>query len=230
MAECNRFNATRAKKAQELLKKMLILEDVDDSMPRIIAGVDVSYSGKLGHGVAVALDAETQSILSCWVYTGSICVPYIPGLLAFREMQVIVPALARLLEDVDPDVIVVDGHGIAHPRKFGIASHIGVTLLRPTIGVAKKRLYGVEKSDGRLEDGEGSLLGYVIRTGRRKLYVSPGNMIAHDTARRIIESSIIAPGQLPYPTHIADKITKQVKNSKILGLRRCPLLTGYGIG
>ncbi len=229
MAECSRFNATRAKKAQELLRTMLILEDVGESMPRIIVGVDVSYSGKLGYSVAIALEVETRRILSCWVYTGSVCVPYIPGLLAFREMQVIVPALARLLEEVNPDVIVVDGHGIAHPRKFGIASHIGVAFLKPTIGVAKRRLYGVEKDDGRLEDEDGSLLGYVIRTGRRKLYVSPGNMISHDTARRIVESSIIAPGQLPYPTYIADKITKQVKNSKTRGLRRCPLLTGYGI-
>ena len=230
MAECSRFNTTRAKKAQELLKTMLIIEDVDSPMPHIIAGVDVSYTGELGHSVAIALEAETWRVLSCWVYTGSVCVPYMPGLLAFREMQVIVPALSKLLEEVDPDVIIVDGHGIAHPRKFGIASHVGVTFLRPTIGVAKRRLYGAEKANGKLEDYDGSLLGYVIRTGRRKLYVSPGNMITHDTARRIIESSIVAPGQLPYPTYIADKITKQVRNSKARGLRRCPLLTGYGIG
>ena len=230
MARCNGFNAAKAKRAQELLKSMLILEDLEYRKPRILAGVDVSYSGGLGHAVVVAVEGSTRRIVSCWVYTGEVCVPYIPGLLAFREMQVIAPALSRLLEDVEPDVIVVDGHGIAHPRRFGIASHIGVVFLRPTIGVAKRRLYGRETLEGRLEDEEGNLLGYIVKSGRRKLYVSPGNMLSHETARNIIEEVIASPGQLPYPTHVADKITKQVKKTSRMGLRRCGLLTGYGIG
>ncbi|MEB3774062.1 MAG: endonuclease V [Desulfurococcales archaeon] len=217
-----RFNTARARAAQEILREMVILEDLYNG-PRLVAGLDASYTrGSLGIGVSVLIDLDGMKTIDCVSYVREVCIPYIPGLLAYREMAVMAPALNTLIErGYRIDMVVVDGHGIAHPRGFGIASHVGVAFNIPSIGVAKKRLYGeVRRIGGReyIVDGERVLGGVVDR-----VYVSPGHMVSVDSAIRIIEGLRLY-GRLPEPTRIADAVTKEVKRSGRLspGFHECP--------
>ena len=226
-----RFNTVRARASQELLKNLVIIEDLYGDV-RFIAGLDASYTkgpgGIYGIGVAVLLDSHTMSTIACRVYVSRICIPYIPGLLAFREMAVMAPALSSLIEEHRVDLVIVDGHGIAHPRGFGIASHVGVAFMIPSIGVAKKRLYGELKLvDGDLYIINGDrILGVVLGSGRGRIYVSPGNMVSVRSSARIVK--MLLRDRLPEPTRIADHVTKAVKRMGVLaeGLMDCPAKTG----
>ena len=124
--------------------------------------------------------------------------PYIPGLFAFRELPAVLDALARL--HTSPDIIICDGHGIAHPRRFGIASHLGVLLDRPTIGVGKTLFVGhhIELPSEKgswvpLKDGD-EVIGAAVRTrwGVKPVYVSVGHRIALQTAIRVVLASTTA--------------------------------------
>ena len=135
-------------------------------------------------------------------------VPYIPGFLAFRELPSLVAALNLL--PVRPELVIVDGHGYAHPRRAGIATHLGVALDLPTIGVAKSRLVGREVSiKGRtyIVDND-EVLGCVVAKGKRRLYVSVGHKITLESALEII-------GEILRPEHIdiiveADRLSRRI--------------------
>ncbi len=182
-----------------------------------VAGLDVAYTKvegyDLGIGVAAVLSYPSLAEEACYAYTRIVCIPYIPGLLAFREMAVLGPIIARLRNHID--LYVVDGHGIAHPRRFGIASHVGVVSNTPSIGVAKKRLYGKEIAEGplRLLVGDnGEKIAAVIESGRGKeIYVSPGHRISLDSAVRLVKSMLKPGSRLPEPTRIADAISKRIR-------------------
>ena len=120
---------------------------------------------------------------------------YVPGLLGFREGPLLVNAAANLPRT--PDVFLVDGQGIAHPRRFGLACHVGLALDKPTIGVAKSRLYG--RSEGsRIVDPDGITIGVVITTSSsRNFYVSVGHKICLETASRTVDSCIVDGNPVP---------------------------------
>lgn len=204
-----------------------------------MAGLDAAYrrlgDAEVGVGVAVALEWGSWRILGCKVAVAEVCVPYIPGLLAFREMLVMAPALASLMKEAGAvDLVVVDGHGLAHPRRLGIASHIGVAFDVPSIGVAKKRLVGEEVEEGGVVFivHRGEKVGVVVEAGGgRKLYVSPGHRVglleAAELAREMLD------GRLPKPTLEADRVSKAVRTlislSHVAGgprIRECPRLLG----
>jgi deoxyribonuclease V len=118
----------------------------------------------------------------------SVLTRYVPGFLGFREG----PLLVRVAEElrVRPDVFLIDGQGVAHPRKFGLACHVGLALEKPAIGVAKSRLYG--RSDhGRILDPGGEMIGRILTAGNRKFYVSVGHRISLETASDLVEKSIV---------------------------------------
>ena len=137
--------------------------------------------------------------------------PYIPGLLSFRELPLILPAFARLR--TRPDLVVVDGQGIAHPRRFGIAAHLGVLLDLPAIGCAKSRLTGTPVGELGVQRGDrvalvdrGQVVGYELRTraGVKPLYVSPGHRIGVEGAADWV-LRLTAGYRLPEPTRLADR-------------------------
>ena len=141
--------------------------------------------------------------------------PYIPGLLSFREIPVLLDAIARLRSR--PQLLVVDGHGIAHPRRFGIASHLGVVADVPTIGCAKSRLTGKHEEPGPLPGDcspllsrDGELIGRVVRTKARTrpLFVSIGHKIGLETAVEIVLRCLRG-YRLPEPTRLADRLSKR---------------------
>jgi len=155
-----------------------------------VAGVDVSYRrfGQLFHGAVVVLEHPALTPVEEAVATQESPFPYVPGLLSFRELPVLVAAMEKLREL--PDLVLVDGQGIAHPRRFGIACHLGVWFDVPALGCAKSRLCGDERQPGRLR-GEmvplwdaGEEIGRIVRTRDRvkPLYVSPGHRVDCDSA------------------------------------------------
>ena len=150
-----------------------------------IAGVDVSIRGDLAQAAIVVLRFHELDVVDRAVWRAEVPFPYIPGLLSFREMPVILPALERL--SVRPDVLVTDSHGFAHSRRFGLACHLGVLLDRPAFGIAKSLFVGTfedpepEKgSRAALVDKKtGDVLGTVLRTRAnvKPVYVSIGHRI-----------------------------------------------------
>ena len=199
----------------------------EDDPPRlgssvhVVAGVDNAYvrqpdGGTLGVGVAVGLSFPELEPLDWSVTTMPVRFPYVPGLLAFREVPVMLAALAGLPRA--PDLVLVDAHGYAHPRRFGAASHLGVLLDRPTIGCAKSRLVGTHPAPGP-EAGaraplvdHGETIGTVVRTraGVAPLFVSVGHRVSLATAVELVLACCrpAARSRLPEPTRLADKRTK----------------------
>jgi deoxyribonuclease V len=155
---------------------------------RTVAGVDVSVKKKVSRAAVAVLSLPSLEILAYATAERPTNFPYIPGLLSFREAPVILDALAKL--SIDPDLLIFDGQGAAHPRRLGIASHVGVLLDRPTIGCAKSLLCGrFEELDP--DRGSSSPLihqdervGTALRTRDRvkPVFVSPGHRISIGTA------------------------------------------------
>jgi len=163
-----------------------------DRLPAIrhVAGVDVGFEaeGRVTRAAAAVLTFPGLELVETSVARCPTSFPYVPGLLSFRELPAVLAALARL--NTTPDVILCDGQGIAHPRRFGIASHLGVLLDVPTIGAAKTRLTGrhdeppdVKGAWTPLIDGT-ETIGAVVRTraGVKPVYVSIGHRVSLKTA------------------------------------------------
>lgn len=157
---------------------------------RRVAGVDVGYDRSLGeaHAAVAVLDFPGLSLAEQASSRRPVSFPYIPGLLSFREAPAALEAFAKL--STPPDMLLCDGHGLAHPRRFGLACHLGVLTGLPTIGVAKKRLVGehapVPDARGAWEplvDGD-EVIGAALRTreGVKPIYVSIGHRIRLETA------------------------------------------------
>jgi deoxyribonuclease V len=149
-----------------------------------VCGADVAYRGGVGCAACVVLSYPELEILECMVAVGSVHFPYIPGLLSFRETPLLISAFEKL--KIEPDVIIVDGHGMAHPRRFGIACHLGILLDRPVIGCAKSMLFGthldpelIRGSFEHIYDG-GDIIGAALRTreNTKAVYISVGNKIS----------------------------------------------------
>ncbi len=161
-------------------------------MPReikIVGGVDVSYISSLGVGAVTVLDYQSLMVLETAVASCPVRLPYIPTLLSFREIPPAVAAIKRL--KLQPDVLLVDAQGWAHPYRCGFASHLGLVLKMPTIGAAKSRLIGEPtEADGRtvLID-KGEVISEVVTTKEdaKPVYVSIGHMVSLETAVEIVK-------------------------------------------
>jgi deoxyribonuclease V len=181
------------------------------------AGLDVAYaeggSDRLAAAVVV-LDAATLEVVEESVVHGTAAFGYVPGLFAFRELPALVEALERLT--VTPDLLVCDGHGLAHPKRFGLACHLGVLTGLPSVGVGKTRLLGSFEPPGEhrgaasplTDDGE--VIGRVLRTQTRvnPVFVSVGHRIDLDTAcRHVLALSPLY--RLPETTRQADRLCRR---------------------
>ncbi|MCL4396066.1 MAG: deoxyribonuclease V [Chloroflexi bacterium] len=173
----------RAIELQRELAAQIVERDENIDL-RLVAGVDVGFEGadnKIARAAVVVLEFSTLVPVEAAVARAPVKMPYIPGLLAFREVPVVLRALRRLRHT--PDVIVVDGHGRAHPRGMGIASHLGIVIDRPTIGCAKSVLCGEALTPANKVGAwtpliyEERTIGAVLRTrtATRPVYVSVGH-------------------------------------------------------
>jgi deoxyribonuclease V len=202
---------------QEDLRKRLVLVDVSGD-PRTVAGVDVSYSRSrdLLFAAIVVLDTESLETIETASAALRPVFPYIPGLLTFREGPVVLEAYRRL--STEPDLLMFDGQGIAHPRGLGLASHVGVLLDKPAIGCAKSRLVGEFKEPKQKRGSMRTLslhskkVGVVLRTrdNTKPLFVSPGHRITVETAaRRVLDAG--RGYRLPEPTRRAHHEAERAK-------------------
>lgn len=180
---------------------------------RRLAAVDCAIDRVTGgiRAAAVRLAWPGMARLAEATAVAEAVVPYIPGLLSFRELPAVLMALERLPER--PDLVLCDGQGIAHPRRFGIASHLGVETGLASIGVGKSRLVGVHAEPGPARGDwtpltdSGVRIGGVLRTraGVRPLYVSPGHRVDHDDALNWVLATL-GRYRLPEPIRAADRL------------------------
>ncbi|MCD6428090.1 MAG: endonuclease V [Desulfurococcales archaeon] len=207
------FSAARATKLQRLLAEKIVYEGNVGRLNTII-GLDLAYVGNIGIAVATLLTYPDLKLKEYAVVIGEVNIPYVPGLLAFREAPLMFKAYDKL--GADADLIVVDGHGITHPRKLGIASHIGLVLDKPSIGAAKKILTGkVIVRNGReylVVDGVIGALVLRPTGGKRAIFLSIGHKISIAELERIAPTLFKNSHYLPEPTYVADKISKQVRS------------------
>ncbi len=174
---------------QDALRPLVIAADPRPPHFRTIAGLDSAYDDETGvaAAAAVVLDSATLHPVDTAVAHGTVTFPYVPGLLSFRELPITLVALEKL--DTTPDLLICDGQGLAHPRRFGLACHVGIRTGTPTIGVAKApwgdyREPGPER--GAVSDitMDGEVVGRALRTRRgvKPVFVSVGHLIDLDTA------------------------------------------------
>ena len=184
----------------------------DQRSVETIGGVDVSIKEEFTRAAIVVLRYPDLVPFEAVVADAPLVFPYIPGLLAFREGPAVLAAWSMLQHK--PDLLMFDGQGIAHPRGIGIASHMGLWLERPSIGVAKSRLYGrhaevgpVRGDRADLFDNQGKVIGAVLRTRERTnpLYISPGHLMDVEHATQFVMACTTS-YRLPEPTRWAHKV------------------------
>lgn len=182
-----------------------------------IAGCDSSLIGDKILSVFVVLEYKTMSLVETVYNVGPLNVPYIPGFLAFREIPNLLEAYKKLT--LKPDVIMVDGNGIIHPVKMGIATNLGIKLGIPTIGVAKHKLVGTYEMPSNIKGNmtplyyKGEQLGFALRSKQNTnpIFVSPGHLCTLQDSIRITNECIIK-HKLPEPTRLADLYSKKLKS------------------
>jgi len=210
-------DVAEAELIQAGLRERLVFPAGPIEPPATVTGLDISYEVGSRRAVAAAVTVEvsTRRVLEMATAEGVVHFPYVPGLLAFREIPLLLEALDGLSRR--PEVLVCDGYGIAHPRRFGLASHLGVLLDLPSFGVAKNAFIGVYAEPGprrgewsALREGD-EVLGHVVRTRTaiKPVYVSAGHRIglADATGLTVRLSTRF---RVPEPTRQADIVSRQV--------------------
>jgi len=202
----------------ELASRVVRRGGLDASRVRRIAGADVAFDKRHGRavGVAVVLDYPSFAIVEQACVEAPVTFPYVPGLLSFRETPVLMGAFEQL--QAAPDLLMCDGHGYAHPRRFGFACHVGLLLDVPTIGVAKSLLIGGHSGVGAKRGSradlthEGETVGAALRTrdGVRPVYVSVGHRIELSAAERWVLACAHR-FRVPEPTRTADRLAGAMK-------------------
>lgn len=198
---------------------------------RLVAGADAAYRREAGvtvaYGAVVVLRFPELDVVETRFARRPVAFPYVPGLLAFREL----PALLEAFRQVEqaPDVVLVDGHGYAHPRRFGLASHLGLLLDLSTVGCAKSRLVGRvdEPANERgaftpLVD-RGEVVGAAVRTrpGHAPLFVSPGHRVSVERAVTIT-LACCRDAFLPEPTRLADALVNEAARRRSVPTEAAP--------
>lgn len=211
---------TEAVALQRELRERILLQPLTGPIQRI-AGADISFNlySDVFYAAIVVLDYATLEVVETAYYTETVSFPYIPGLLSFREIPTLLRAWQQL--KVKPDVTMVDGHGIAHPRRMGIATHFGLVTGSPTLGCAKKILTGqyaplgsAPGSTSPITDKD-EVIGYALRSKLRTnpLFVSPGHLLDLEGALSIARHCL-GKYKLPEPTRQAHRLVNEFRKTE----------------
>jgi len=198
-----------------------VVRDGEATDLRLVAGADLAFSEDQTEciGGVVVWDVLARRVVERHVVRRKATFPYVPGLLSFREAPTILAALRRLR--LEPDVFLFDGQGYAHPRRFGLACHIGVLLDRPSAGCAKSILVGEHDPPGEVKGSTSPLLhhgecvGQAVRTRDRvkPVYVSVGHRLSLEAAVRITLACCDR-YRLPEPTRLADRLVARIRRGE----------------
>ena len=198
------------------IRAKIVIQEFNLGDIRLIAGVDVSVKGGFSKAAIVILSFPLLEVKETVTHTTKTVFPYVPGLLSFREGPCILECVKRLKNS--PDLFIFDGQGLAHPRKTGLASHLGVILNTPSVGSAKSHLYGDYKTPGMKKgdfsymiDPDGAKIGAVLRTkdNTNPVFVSPGHLMDIDSAVKII-LRVSPKYKIPEPIRAAHKAASLV--------------------
>lgn len=201
------MNVLKLEKEQIGFSKKLLIKD-DFTKIDLIAGCDQSIVGDDIYSSIVVLDKDFN-VVEKVTFKSKVKLPYIHGFLSYREGPVIIENFAQLT--LKPDIMLVDGNGIIHPRSFGLACYVGLALDLPTIGVAKSL------HEGELKEGSiyinGKLSGHEFRPKEHAnpIYVSPGHRVSIKSSLEIVKSLMKQPHKLPEPLHLAHKFLKDAR-------------------
>lgn len=206
------LKAEQRRRALEVVRE----DDLPFSQPAYVAGADVGFEqgGEVTRAAIAVLHYPSLELAEFQIARIPTVMPYIPGLLSFRECPALLAAWETLT--LKPDLLFVDGHGISHPRRLGVASHFGLLVNIPTIGVAKRRLCGqislladAVGSESALRDGE-EHIGWVWRSKARcnPLFISTGHRVSLDSALAWVKRCQRG-YRLPEPTRWADAVASQ---------------------
>ncbi len=201
---------------KELAARVALAEDLPPL--RTVCGLDVSYNLRSDrfYAVAALLSYPELEVLEIAEAAGRSAFPYIPGLLSFREIPILAAAMAKL--NGEPDLLACDGQGLAHPRRFGLACHLGVLYDRPSVGLAKSRLIGEGREPGAMKGRwtwlthDGERIGQLVRTrdDTAPLYVSPGHRMDFHTARTLA-LSLCPRYRIPETTRVAHQAVNRLR-------------------
>ena len=203
---------------QQALRDRVVAQPPPGFAPRLVAGADISVGRfeKTGYAALVVIDRETRAEVDRASARETLTFPYVPGLLSFRELPALLLAWERLT--TRPDVLIFDGNGLAHPRRFGIACHGGVLLDLPTIGCAKSILVGAHEPLAEAAGStaplvhRGEVVGMAVRLRARvqPVYVSIGHLVDLETAVAVVQS--VATGlRLPETTRRAHDMVNRMR-------------------
>ena len=211
-------------KQNELQSKIQLTNQVDISKLQYVAGVDLAYwnENNIEYAVCciVVIDFCTMKIVEKKCYNGLIDVPYIPGCLAFREVDLVLKTVELLEHNIE--LYIFDGNGYLHPRHMGLATHAGILLDKPSIGIAKSyfKIEGVNYIEPQNEDFayediiiNNELYGRVVRTHKKvkPVFLSIGNKVDIDTAMAVIKALTTKDSHIPIPTRYADIMTHEMR-------------------
>lgn len=216
---------------QEMRNEINLEDQIPFEEIRTVAGVDASYDGELGFGAIVMLNIHTHEVLETQTAKIKTRFPYIPTYLSYHELPIAVNLLNKLTKM--PDIIIFDGNGVLHPYGLGLATHAGIILQHPTIGIAKKKLCGELRNPINSRKTifeivlENNLIGYGLKptsAKKRFVYVSPGNRISFETsleiAKTICKTRIAEPIQIAHSLalELRKKEKKKEKKKKKIGV------------
>jgi deoxyribonuclease V len=194
---------------KEIAKKVIDYDCLNNEINNI-CGIDVAYKNNIAFCSALIVNKRTLEIIESINHKSIVNYPYIPGLLILRESESILSVLKLIKNSYD--VLLIDAHGVLHPRKCGLACYIGVIIDKPTIGIAKNLLCGHVMKDNYIEYN-GEILGYRIKkTNKKDIYVSIGHKIGLATATNIVMDLIKDNERLPEPLRLADINSKKYKS------------------
>jgi deoxyribonuclease V len=212
------FSVKKAHETQLQLSKHIVFEDKLPEKIQFIAGVDIAYVKGFSIGAVAVLNYDSLKLVESQTAFCKTRFPYIPTLLSFREVPPAVLCIKKLR--LKPEVFLVDGHGFAHPYYCGFASHLGLVLSKPTIGVAKSKLFGEIEENKTEEDmsflkHKGEVIGarVITKRGCKPVYVSVGHMTSLETAIKIVKHCA-RHNRIPEPILKAHEIatTEKTKN------------------
>ncbi len=192
----------------EAAKKVIVKDEFKKA--ELIAGADQAFHGNKVVSAIAVLDGKLD-VVEQQTETAETRMPYIPGFLYFREGPALIAAYKKLKQK--PDILIIEANGILHPLRIGMASHIGVVLDVPTIGVAKQLLCGQVDEDGRIScDNEIRGMALKTRKHSRPLYISPGHKVSLETSVEIVKKSIRYPHKLPEQLHASHRMANKVRD------------------
>ncbi len=203
-----KIDLKKAKEEQNRLAKEVIIRDEFTKLKYIAGTCQITTDNKI-ISVIVVMESPSMKFVESKYTIAEIDTPFVSGFRSYREMPFILKTYEKL--EQKPDLIIVDGHGKLHPRQFGIASHLGMALNIPTIGVAKKLILGEVKSGKVYLGNDHCGLELKTKEAANPIFVSPGHKVSMGSSLRIVRDAIILPHKMPEPVHVAHKFAVKLK-------------------